>query len=171
MKRFLVLLVATLALTACKTVDIENGEVPEEYLSRAKKVEGVYQGSFEGRTGELKIVFEGNRPILSYQDRNGEGLLPTGCRSAINNLKWAYVTRKGAVDSVGFYFDPGVCYIDGREVVLSFSKDYNSIRLSLFQRRQVERRCRWEPGGPGRPPYEVCEHYQNDITLQGRFSR
>lgn len=171
MKRFLMLLVATMALTACKTVKIENGEVPDEYLARAKQLEGVYHGSFEGRSGQLTITFEGNKPLLLYKDSRGDSLLATQCRSSVNNLKWAYVTRKGAVESVGFYFDPGLCMIDGREVQLSFSKDYRSIRLSLLERRYMERRCRWEGGGPNFPPREVCDYVQNDINLYGKFSR
>ncbi|KHD88677.1 MAG: hypothetical protein OM95_07690 [Bdellovibrio sp. ArHS] len=171
MKKFVLLLVATMALTACKTVKIENGEVPDEYLARAKKVEGVYQGSFEGRRGELTIAFQGNRPVLSYKDARGDSFVMPQCQSSVNDLKWAYVTRKGAVESVGFYFDPGVCYMDGREVVLSFSDDYNTIRVSILDRRYFDRRCRWEVTDPRYGPREICEVTQRDVTLNGKFSR
>jgi len=171
MKRFILLLLATTALAACKTVKIENGEVPDEYLSRAKKLEGVYSGSFEGRRGELRISFEGNKPVLSYKDARGESLVMPECRASINDLKWVYVTRKGAVDSAGFYFDPGVCMIDGREVILSFSDNYNTIRVSLLDHRVWDRRCRWEVTDPRRGPQEYCEVTQREIYLQGKFSR
>lgn len=171
MKKVLLILASTLALTACKTVQIENGEVPDEYLARAKKLEGVYAGSFEGRPAELKITFEGNRPVLTYKDNRGESLLLPECHAAINNLKWVYVANKGVVDSVGFYFDPGLCAVDGREVVLSFTKDYNTIRLSLLQRRVYERNCRWEVSDPRTGPREICEINQRDINMNGKFSR
>ncbi|WP_374029316.1 hypothetical protein [Bdellovibrio bacteriovorus] len=171
MKRFILLLLATTALAACKTVQIENGEVPDEYLARAKKLEGVYSGSFQGRRGQLTITFEGNKPILLYKDTRGESLLMPECRSSIDNLKWAYVTRKGVVESVGFYFDPGICNIDGREVMLSLSNNYNTIRLSLLERRYFDRRCRWEVRDPRHGPTEVCEVFQRDVTLEGKFSR
>ncbi|MEK2646968.1 hypothetical protein [Bdellovibrio sp. BCCA] len=171
MKRFVLLLLATMALAACKTVKIENGEVPDEYLSRAKKLEGVYSGSFEGRRGQLTITFQGNKPVLLYKDARGDSLVMPECRSSMNDLKWVYVTRKGAVESAGFYFDPGVCMIDGREVVLSFADDYNTIRVSLLDRRVYDRRCRWEVTDPRRGPQEICEIVQRDMTLNGKFSR
>ncbi len=40
MKRFLLLLFAITALAACKTIQIEDGQVPDQYMSRAKKLEG-----------------------------------------------------------------------------------------------------------------------------------
>jgi hypothetical protein len=171
MKRFILLLLATTALVACKTVSIENGEVPDEYLARAKKLEGVFTGSFEGRRGELSITFQGNRPVLTLKDIRGESLLLPQCQSNINDLKWVYVTRKGAVDSAGFYFDPGRCFVDGREVVLSFADNYNTIRVSLLERRVTERNCRWEVGDPRYGPREYCEYVQRDINLYGKFSR
>lgn len=171
MRGLLVLLVSASLLSSCKMVEIENGEVPPEYLSQAKKLEGVYRGAFDGNAGDLAIVFQGNRPVLSFRGHDGGGLLPDYCHSEINSLKWASVNRKGFLDSVGFHFDPGTCKIEGREVVLYFGADYNKIDVRLLQRRQLDRRCRYEPGGPGRPPYEVCENFQYEVTLKGRFSR
>lgn len=171
MKRILMLFLATAALTACKTVQIENGEVPDEYLARAKKLEGVFAGSFEGRRGELTITFQGNRPVLSLKDTKGADLLLPQCESSINDLKWVYVTRKGAVDSAGFYFHPGRCFVEGREVVLSFGDNYNTIRVSLLERRVTERNCRWEVGDPRTGPREYCEYTQRDINLYGKFAR
>lgn len=171
MKRFLLLMLATTALAACKTIQIENGEVPDQYLSRAKKLEGVYYGSFEGRRGSLTISFQGNKPVLSYKDSRGDSLVLPQCQSSINNLKWAYVTNKGAVSSVGFFFDPGVCHIQGREVVLNFSKDYSSIRVDLLEQRVLDRQCRWEVQDPRYGPREYCEYVQRDVNLQGQFSR
>ncbi|WP_415064269.1 hypothetical protein [Bdellovibrio sp.] len=171
MKRFILMLLATTALVACKTIEIENGEVPDEYLARAKKLEGVYSGSFEGRRGEMTIAFEGNRPVLSFKDSRGDSFMPSSCKSSINDLKWVYVNRKEAVDSAAFYFDPGTCFIQGREVVLYFSKDYNTINVRILEYQKTERRCDWSVPDPVRGPIEHCEVNRVDVTLNGKFSR
>lgn len=171
MKRILLVAAAALALTACKT-DIKNGEVPNEHLSRAKQLEGVYSGSFQGRRGELKITFEGNRPVLSFTDTKGNpGLLGERCQESINDLKWVDVSRKGSINSAGFYYSGGFCVIAGDEVVLDFSNGNKTIKVSVLAQRVQERRCQWVGGGPNNPPREVCDITFRDTYYSGKFSR
>ena len=171
MRNWLLLLGSTLALLGCKTVEIENGEVPAEYLSQAKQLEGVYQGSFVGVRGELRITFEGNKPILEMQKLDGSDLYKPACQSKINNLKWVSLDNDKKVDGASFYFDPGNCFIDGREIQLSFSDDYRKIHVSILERRITERQCRWEVADPRLGPREYCEYVQKDLTSRGSFKR
>lgn len=171
MKRLLLSVVALLALASCKTVKFENGEVPSQYLSQAKKLEGVYQGSFQGLRGKLVISFEGNRPYVRMTDNAGRDLALPQCRANIHQLKWAYINNKKQVKSVGFYFHPGSCFVEGRELVLDFNKDYNVISASILDRRVVDRHCRWEVHDPRRGPQEICEYVYRDIYFTGKFSR
>lgn len=171
MKRLLLSAVALLALASCKTVKFEDGEVPSQYLAQAKKLEGVYQGSFQGLRGKMIVSFEGNRPYVRMVDTAGGDLVLPHCRANIHQLKWAYINNKKQVKSVGFYFHPGSCFVEGRELVLDFNKDYNVITASVLDRRLVDRRCRWEVYDPRRGPQEVCEYVTRDIYLTGKFSR
>ena len=171
MKKLTLILVGFFALVSCKTVSIENGEVPYEYLGQAKKFEGVYSGSFEGVRGDLKVSFEGNKPVLTMKNVNGEDLFKPSCHSKINNLKWVSIDNDKNVDAVAFYFDPGLCFIDGREVVLSFANDYQKIHVSVLEHRYTERRCRWEVSDPRVGPREVCEYVDRDVTSRGTFKR
>lgn len=171
MKKMVLVLTGILFLVSCKTVTIENGEVPSEYLAQAKKFEGVYVGSFEGVRGELKITFEGNKPVLSLKNAIGEDLYKPSCHAKINNLKWVAINNDKLVDAVAFYLDPGHCFIDGREVQLSFSNDYSTIHASIVERRYNERQCRWEVTDPRIGPREYCEYVQRDLVVRGKFKR
>lgn len=72
---FLCLSVLTL-IVGCKSVTIENGEVPDQYLPQAKAYEGVYSGAFNGIAGDLIISFQGNKPIVTYKNTLGSVFLP-----------------------------------------------------------------------------------------------
>lgn len=162
------------ALTACKSVKIENGQVPNEYLSEAKKYEGVYKGRFNGVSGELKITFEGNKPVLSFRDSKGNtDLIESRCNSRIGLLKVAYLGGRDDRELTGasFAFDPGACRrIVGQSVELSFDKN-NKISLSIEADRRPERRCTIEGGGPNYPPRERCTTEWVTTYYRGSFSR
>jgi hypothetical protein len=171
MKTISLLFLTIIFLAGCKKIDITNGEVPNEYLDRAKKLEGVYRGSFEGRTGELKITFEGNQPQLFIQDFQGNNIVLPQCKSSINNLKWAEVTRKGEVEQVAFYFDPGHCHlIQGRELYLVFNKSLNSIRVAVLDNKRYDTICQTNPGYPGGPSHN-CQEVIHEDFLKGSFYR
>lgn len=171
MKNLIILLLISLVFVGCKTVNIKDGEVPHKYLHRAKQLEGVYHGSFEGRKGKIRIIFEGNRPVLLAQDSRGDDLLLPKCRTSINHLKWVEVSHKKNVKSAAFYFDPGLCDIGGREVILSFSDNYNRIHLRVLDRSVYEKQCRWEIHNPVYGPTWDCTMVRNNFYLNGRFSR
>lgn len=171
MKNLVFLLLTTMVFAGCKTIEIKNGEVPHQYLHQAKKLEGVYHGSFEGRDGKIKIIFEGNKPVLLAQDSRGDDLILPKCRTSINHLKWVQVSHKKNVKSAAFYFDPGVCDIRGREVILSFGDNYNKIYLRVLEHSSYERECRWQMHYPISGPYWDCTVVQNDFYLNGKFWR
>lgn len=173
MKQVFLFFTIALGLTACKTVSIKNGEVPSEYLSRAKQVEGIYHGHFDGRPGTLKINFEGSRPTLSFQDsQNGESFVSSQCGAQVGHLNWAEVSQKGLIKNVGFKFTPGICRILGRDVVLSFSKDINNVQVSILQKKGYrEGVCHYQTREPRVGIQKICEKIEYDIFLKGRFSR
>ncbi|MGZ3769144.1 MAG: hypothetical protein ACXVCR_03800 [Bdellovibrio sp.] len=165
MRNLLFLLLSTMVFAGCKTIEIKNGVVPDQYLHQAKKLEGVYLGSFEGRAGKIKIIFEGNRPVLLAQDFRGNDLILPRCQTSINHLKWVQVSHKKNVKSAAFYFDPGVCDIHGHEVILSFDDNYDRISLRILDHSVYDDQC--FPNGP----YRDCSAIQHDFYLNGWFSR
>lgn len=171
MKRVLVLFLAVFALSAFKSIDIKDGQVPDQYLASAKKLEGVYAGTFERWSGELTIVLEGNKPVLQYKDSRGASLLPASCAATIGNMQWAQASNDGQIVAAGFKFNPANCSNDvrGREIALSINNS-KSIKLSIFEGYTWERQCRPDappPWGPG----TVCETIRKETFLNGRFSR
>lgn len=164
----------SLALTACKSVKIENGQIPNEYLSEAKKFEGVYKGKFNGVPGELKVSFEGNKPILSFRDANGNlDFIAVHCKSQIGLLKAAYLGGRNDRELTGasFGFSPGACRnIIGNSIELSFDRA-NKINASIEADRRPERRCTIEGGGPNNPPRERCTTEWVSVYYRGSFAR
>ncbi|MGZ3769157.1 MAG: hypothetical protein ACXVCP_06650 [Bdellovibrio sp.] len=170
MKILVLLLLSSLVFAGCKKVEIKNGKVPDKYLHQARKLEGVYHGSFEGHAGKIKIIIEGNTPVLLAQDLKGDNLLLPRCRTSIDHLKWVQVGNKKNVKSAAFYFDPGACDVKGREVILSFDDNYNRINLRVLDHSDYSKQCRWQIHYPNLP-YRDCTLVQNDIYLNGWFSR
>lgn len=163
----------------CKTVKIKDGRVPQEYLSEAKKVEGVYRGEFNGVSGELIISFQGNKPVVTYRNSRGSDILNGNCRSSIGDLY--SVTVKGSkndpeISKALFRFDAGTCSLNvqGRDLALNF-KDTNDgmrVKVSLLREINERRDCRWVPGAPPHsPPYQDCTWYQDPVYLYGTFYR
>lgn len=120
-------------LSACKSVEIKDGKVPDEYMSQAKKFEGAYKGRFENREGELIVSFTGNIPRVSFRGLNGSNdLLGDNCKSSIALLKSVDTSTDGKrVKRVYFGFNPGKCKASGRQLMLSFDGDTNQIKAEV----------------------------------------
>lgn len=181
MNRFssLALISMVLVLSACKSVKIENGEVPTNYLPLAKKLEGIYNGRISGIDGQLVIRFEGNIPkvdFLNNQNTDIVGNIPA-CKTEIGNL--TEVNLKGdkenpQVDTATFKILKGTCgkYFVGSELYLTFKNNYRDISASYLKEYRQERRCTWDPGAPPHvPPREVCNYESTPIYGSGSFRR
>ncbi|QLY25909.1 hypothetical protein [Bdellovibrio sp. KM01] len=178
---FIKALIAGLMLFAavgCKTVEIKDGRVPNAYLSKAKKYEGVYSGQFNGVYGELILSFEGNKPILKYRNEMGTDILNNNCQSSFGNLRTVYITGKKSnpqVDAVEFDFDRGRCalMVQGRKAYVDFKEKNGNVKLQMQILREMRQRreCRWYPGDNHRPPYEDCHYVQDPVYIYGTFTR
>lgn len=175
MNKLIVFSIMTLALMGCKTIEISNGNVPNEYLAQAKKLEGTYDGSFFGKRGSLEVSFEGSHAVLKYHDEDQSDLLGRGCNSVINDLMWIRGKEKHGetvLTEAGFALDAANCrfQVQGHEVVLSFSKNYEQINVSVLEENRFERTCHWEGGDPrfggGR---EYCDVKQVPYYRYGKF--
>lgn len=172
--------VATLAsIAGCKTVKIENGEVPSQYLSEAKKMEGTYRGSFNGVRGNLVILFDGQRPMVRFQNGNDNDILSNNCNSEIGLLRTVTVkseNKNPRVSNATFAFDPGRCglSVDGREVNIGFKEKDGGIALnvSILQETRTRDVCYWDPGAPPHvPAHQVCRTEFESYYLTGSFAR
>lgn len=175
MKMVSALLVATLALVGCRSVEISNGEVPNEYLSEAKKLEGTYTGTFNKVPGTLRVSFEGQKPVLTFNGQQGSDLLSSACQSEIGLLKRARIAD-GQLKTVIFAFNPNRCTsVEGRELVIDLKEKNGQVRmdLSLLKETSWERRCSFSGGNPanGIPPQEICSTEQVSKFYNGRFTR
>lgn len=164
-------------LAGCKTVDIENGQVPADYVHLAKKLEGVYEGSFNGVPGQLIMTMVGDQPILEFKSPRGADLLDPRCQSQIGLLKRVHIKGQQSnpiVDSAEFQFSAGNCKssVVGNELSLNFRSSYNRVEVSLLKEQKQERRCQWDSGNPPHvPPREVCNWEVVPVYLNGNFKR
>lgn len=170
---------ALLALAGCKTVDIKDGKIPDGYISQAKKIEGVYQGQFNGVRGELVLTLEGNKPVITFRNSTGDDILSNNCHSFFGDLKKVYLKgSKGnyQLDGAQFEFNAGACslMVRGREMEIDFKNTDKGMRmnLSLLKEMQMRQVCTWSPGAPPNiPPQQVCQWEQNPQYLYGNFTR
>jgi hypothetical protein len=87
------------------------------YLPSAKSFVGTYVGSFDGIPGELKISFEGDKPVVDFDSDNGSRQIVardasgTECDSSIGQL----LNFRGT---------------DGNTLVAKFAFDSNHCRVS-----------------------------------------
>lgn len=180
------LIACALLLSACKTIKVENGEVPDEYRAMAQAYMGTYQGSFNGFKGAITLALSGRKVILTYKDASGSSdILDARCNSRFGDLESVNVSKDKSsgskttykLDSAVFAFDPNRCWgsVDGRDVVLDFSKKngHTRVDVSILYRQDYERRCRIDPGNPraGVPPHEYCDNVPVTSYLTGRFQR
>ena len=174
------------ALSACKEIKVTNGEVPDEYRAMAQSYIGTYKGLMDGRPATLTLALNNRKVVLSYKDANGRDLLDPRCKSKIGNLESVSVSKVRAsadsepiaykLDSAKFAFDANRCWgtVEGREVVLNFTKKQTRIRVDavILVREDLQRNCRIESGNPrgGLPPSEICDQQPVATYASGRFS-
>jgi hypothetical protein len=179
LKTFLLAISAIAIFAGCKNVKIQNGEVPSQYLSQAKKLEGTYHGSFNGIRGDLVIHFEGNRPVVTYKGANGNDILNGGCGSDIGLLTKVTIkseNKNPRVSDATFEFNPGSCslQVEGRTLDIGFKEKDGVLRLSasILQETRPVNVCQWDPGAPPRvPPYQNCHTEFQSTYLMGSFVR
>jgi len=171
---------ALLAIAGCKTIDIKDGQVPSQYLSQAKKLEGTYKGEFDGVPGNLIIAFNGNKPTIAYNNKRGEDILNNNCRSEFGNLLKVTIKNEDknpTVSSALFDFDAGDCslLVRGRDAELNFKQTDKGMRIDISILKEIDERqvCNWTPGNPpnGIPPQQQCQWERRPIYLYGRFYR
>lgn len=180
------LAVSSLFLTACPRIELKNGEVPAQYMSEAQKLAGQYQGEFDRKEGVIEISFSQNRPAVKFLDRTNlslsRDLLYEGCNSSINQIKAIDVKKLNSrnpdgsdqyrLNQADFAFYPGQCpdEVLGREIYMSFSKDYQVIKVSILD--HYDEQCHWDPpsplpgGGVGGGGHH-CDYYP--VYREGRF--
>lgn len=166
------LLVLTFGLFGCKTVKFKNGEVPNEYLTQAKKLEGQYKGFFNILPGTLNVTFVGNKPVLSWQGDSNQDFTDNGCETEFGNLLEAEL-KSGVIKSITFAMRPHDCPIQGRELYLKVIKqdsDHVTFEASVLSHQEPRRRCEMIvlPGGGAR---QECTTDWIPVYIKGRFSK
>lgn len=171
---------ALLLVAGCKTVDIQDGQVPSQYLSQAKKLAGTYNGNFDGTPGSLTISFNGNKPVLTYANKRGDDILNNNCHSEFGNLLKVTIkseNKNPTVSDALYDFDAGGCslFVRGREASLSFKQTDKGMRINISILRDVtqHQECNLTPGNPqhGIPPTQSCNWVQTPEYLYGTFYR
>ncbi len=154
------LLIGSYGLFGCNSIATPDGKIPATYLDKAKEFAGIYQGEFNGITGEILLRLEGDVPSLTFTSTSGHDLLGPSCNSSIGELAQIDTTLTGDLSGAVFNFDPGKCQIEGRTVELDFdaSQDGKIITVSIIKDHTEA----YIPGGidcsAGAHGHEHCLH-------------
>lgn len=161
-----------LGLVGCKSIPIEGGHLPKQFLHDAKQFEGRYVGSFEGKKAEIVLFLRGDQPVLKYKDQDSDDILGDECQSQIGLLRTINVENKNGKESLGqmeFDFNPGECLtVQGRRVTLrSFKKAQFDIRI--LDHTEMEEEC--DSRFP--PPYDGhrCGSQEVQVYREGFFTK
>lgn len=151
MKNNITLLFILFYLFGCKYITIENGRIPDEFLTHAKIYQGTYYGNFETHSGKIDISFKDGAPELVYTDKFGNDILDKKCQSQIGQLKsLILLEQKNHIfnNQAVFAFNPGSCKdIQGHEITLSF-KDKNNFTVRIYNKTVQVNDCRYKPCQP-----------------------
>lgn len=167
-----------LALASCnQTLDIKNGEIPNEYLSYAKPYLGTYRGYFDNHSVTLTLSLKGNQLIM----KTDQDLISRECGSKIGlltEISYSDENDKASdVNGAKFAFNPGACSdsVQGRELKVSLDKNDQgspALTLNLKSRTGFERSCTISGGHPPyTPPREECHYNPVDHYLNGQFEK
>lgn len=157
-------MIAVLGLAGCEDVQIENGEIPADYLLDAKKMEGYYHGTFGGNESALTIYFDGNRPLLKFD----EDPIGKDCHSKIELLKVVNIDNQDnhfVLNRAEFGFNSGECVaVKGHSISIEFS-GLNNLSVKILHHTAHVVTC--NPGRPG----SGCHSSQRPFYITGKFSR
>lgn len=164
MKRLFGGVAALLLLLGCKPIEFKNGEVPEEYLSIAKELEGTYLGSFAGEHYRMVYVLEGNKPKIEFFAQEDQA-----CTFVFGEVLSASVRENEdkslALERVSFRLESENCFrAIGKAIHFDVSRKDGQFVLdaSIVREEWEERICSWQRAdrrpeprpGPRPPPPE-----------------
>ncbi|MEQ1664445.1 MAG: hypothetical protein ABL927_03625 [Bdellovibrionales bacterium] len=138
MKTILTAALSLIFLAGCEET-INNGVIPDKYLSAASSLVGVYNGQFAGQPMELILQINNqNQAVLSVQDENGETQLVAKCASKVGpllSIEGDSQTQK--IETAHFEFDGPACGLRGTTVDVSF-RNLNQVKLRIVKHIQRE---------------------------------
>lgn len=176
------LLGLTAALSGCKqTVEIENGVIPDEFLSYTEKFLGKYSGQMELRSAGISLhLEEGNRLVVTSAD----DLIATACHSKVGNLTKLIYREKDhqiLIKEAFFDFDPNYCgnQIEGKQLHVKVRRQSPlTLDLTILDHYEFGWICDGQPfpypGYPGSylpPTYPTgrCWEEQYGVYQTGRL--
>jgi hypothetical protein len=153
--RLTYLSVIFLLLAGCKTIELENGVIPAEYLDQAQRFVGQYEGHFNGFKGVLTVSMKQNQPSIQWKDRRGNDLLAPKCKSQVGLAKSIYTetnNQQTIVREITFSFDPGQCIeVEGRQLTIKFFPhgDRHRIVATILNKMDQGQECFYGNDTPG----------------------
>jgi len=178
MLKKLFIFISVFGLFACKSIKIENGEIPSEYLNVAAQFVGDYQGEFNNQKGTLAILLDGNKLQISFSGHEGNDLIDSACESSIGQLISVSVNDLGdgeyELRRATFNFSPNKCAYwiigDTIDVTIRIKNGQVKIVLALLENYALERNCRYEPPPPAGSGRRVCDPPYAEY-MWGEFTR
>lgn len=173
-----VLLSACLSLTACKTIETPNGELPDEAMAYAGQVVGTYQNRAD--LSEITVSLSGKRLIATHSSKNNLDVLESKCDTDIGLLREIRVGNDGKKIRGTFDFNRNYCTptLVGTTIELQVSEAQHSqtgkvekiLTVTYLLDAKQEQQCSFEYP-PGMPPKQVCTIQTTPVYFQKNFVR
>jgi hypothetical protein len=157
-----ILLTSSLTLSACnQTIEIRNGEIPNEFLPHIQRILGNYHGQMSLRDMDLRVALDGNVLKLLPSD----DLVGPRCQSVVGDLlrvSYKQDTDKKdkeiRIQDAVFAIDPNLCSdrVEGRELHFTLISSFPILwKVQMVDRYDEYRDCQRnrplyseEPGCP-----------------------
>lgn len=170
-KLVVIMMLSTLALSACKTIDTPHGELPAEAMQYVGKVVGTYQNTADQSTVDIRM--NGNRLIASYSSKTNQDILNSSCGSRIEDLTKIIVNSNNNVTGV-FAFNRNLCVttLQGETIELQANESGNAkvLTVNYQMENKMEQECTLEfPAG--QPPKQVCQWKNKPVYFKKTFTR
>lgn len=177
--RSLLLSICLLSLVGCDDIETPNGKIPAQYISKAQKLVGAFQGQFKRKPTTVILSLEGHSPIVEIHNNAANDLLGAPCQSQIGKLIKISLDEND-VGSAVFEFSGNKCFVQGETITLHF-KDNSLTAIDLLDSYTWENNCypnagfiyrsNHAPVMPPSAPDPNCRWESRPNYLLGKFER
>jgi hypothetical protein len=170
------IIIGTLALSSCKTIETPNGEIPQEAMPYVDKVVGTYQNSVDH--SEISLRMEGTKLVASVYSKNSLDVIDSQCQSEIQDLEKIQLTDNNTVINGIFAFNRQYCLatlvgntikLQVREVKNSQTQATERVLTAVYVlENKMEKECKTE-FPVGQPPQQSCTVKSTPVYFKKNF--
>ncbi len=176
-----ILTLNALLFTACNEIEVDDGEIPQQYRQAVQPYMGTYSGKIKGVNTQITISMHGNKPILTVSNNTNNDITGSNCWSKVGDLisfqatehnKTAQHNNKTySLEYANFDFDRGMCFVSAGEVTLKIVSP-TEFNLELEERDDRLTECPPSASRPGPIPQDpTCNEIGQVTYIRANFKK